>query len=151
MSITRVAELAGVSTATVSRVLNNRRIVAGDTVKKVEEAIRVAGYNALPVAERRGPKSMVHVPLRYRSFAYIWTGRAETGMKTEELAQTRTGHQLLEGASAALRKLRISLVVDYLSEPGYVPPLVEEQRLDGLLLQGTEPAPAIAEKLRRFP
>lgn len=43
-TIKDVAKLAGVSHATVSNVLNQKKIVSPKTVKKVQEAIRVLGY-----------------------------------------------------------------------------------------------------------
>lgn len=44
VGIADVAQAAGVSEATVSRVINNRGVVAADTRKSVEEAMRAVGY-----------------------------------------------------------------------------------------------------------
>ncbi|MGP3971785.1 LacI family DNA-binding transcriptional regulator [Streptomyces sp. 6N223] len=43
-----VAKAAGVSEATVSRVINNRGVVAPDTRRAVEEAMRAVGYARVP-------------------------------------------------------------------------------------------------------
>jgi LacI family transcriptional regulator len=51
-SIKDVAEHAGVSTATVSHVINNTRYVSESTTKKVREAIKALGY--IPSAAARG-------------------------------------------------------------------------------------------------
>jgi LacI family repressor for deo operon, udp, cdd, tsx, nupC, and nupG len=45
VGISDVAEAAGVSQATVSRVVNNRGVVAPDTRKSVEDAMRQVGYS----------------------------------------------------------------------------------------------------------
>ena len=44
VTISDVARLAGVSTATVSHTINNTRYVSGDTKEKVYQAIRQLGY-----------------------------------------------------------------------------------------------------------
>lgn len=44
VTISDVARLAGVSTATVSHTINNTRYVSGNTKEKVYQAIRQLGY-----------------------------------------------------------------------------------------------------------
>jgi LacI family transcriptional regulator len=48
-----VAREAGLSTATVDRVLNARENVRGDTARKVYEAARLVGYHAAPLIGQR--------------------------------------------------------------------------------------------------
>jgi LacI family transcriptional regulator len=140
----QVAKVAGVSPATVSRVLNRGTSVSRETAQKVRQAIKSVGYRPAPPAERRGPKARMHLPLRHNTIAFLWTaGRTP--------AQTPTGIGLLEGASTALRKHRVSVVVDYLGDPADLPPLIASEKLDGLLLHGPEPDAGLAGKLRRFP
>jgi DNA-binding LacI/PurR family transcriptional regulator len=50
VTITRVAEEAGVSTQTVSRVINNRPDVAADTRKRVQQVITRLGYQPNAIA-----------------------------------------------------------------------------------------------------
>ncbi|GAL22769.1 hypothetical protein JCM19235_4727 [Vibrio maritimus] len=47
MNIKDVAELAGVSPATVSRFLNQPESVAKSTAQKIERVITVTGYSAV--------------------------------------------------------------------------------------------------------
>jgi LacI family transcriptional regulator len=144
MSLSQVAKVAGVSPATVSRVLNRGTSVSRETTQKVRQAIKSVGYRPAPPAERRGPKARMHLPLRHNAIAFLWTaGRIP--------AQTLTGIGLLEGASTALRKHRVSVVVDYLDDPADLPPLIASEKLDGLLLHGPEPDAALVARLRRFP
>ncbi|PWG59965.1 hypothetical protein DF200_04785 [Bifidobacterium catulorum] len=49
-SITDVAKLAGVSTATVSRYFNNRSVVRPKTAEKIEEVVSRLGYQPNPLA-----------------------------------------------------------------------------------------------------
>lgn len=55
-TITDLARAAGVSTATVDRVLNDRTVVRTDTARKVYEAARRIGFHAAPlIAQRLNP------------------------------------------------------------------------------------------------
>jgi DNA-binding LacI/PurR family transcriptional regulator len=169
MSIIRIAKLAGVSTATVSRVLNEQDVVSDATVAKVRQAMKRIGYNPPPPDLRRGPKAHLHARLQHRAIAFLWTasyqptagGEVEIPSKEEETmfswpggqepAETLTGHALLQGVATALRKHRISLTIDYLYQPGCLPAVVENQKVDGLVLHGPEPEESLAAKLRQFP
>src|SRR3954462_12623909 len=111
MSLVKVAKAAGVSAATVSRVLNRGSMVSQETARKVRAAMKTVGYRPAPPAERRGPKARLDLPLRHNPVGVLWPAGRQP-------AQTLTGIGLLEGASAALRRHRVSLVVDYLDGPG---------------------------------
>src|SRR5213075_2234786 len=54
MALMDVANHAGVSIATVSRVLNNEPGVRPETIEQVQRALRAAAYD--PAAVRRGPR-----------------------------------------------------------------------------------------------
>jgi LacI family transcriptional regulator len=78
-TIRDVAELAGVSIATVSRVTNGRADVADPTRQAVEQAIRDSGYRARPRA-RGGPTGLVGVAIpsvHPAYFAGILSGATE--------------------------------------------------------------------------
>ncbi|HEY0716598.1 MAG TPA: LacI family DNA-binding transcriptional regulator [Streptosporangiaceae bacterium] len=79
MTIRRVAELAGVSIATVSRVVNGRADVSHQTREAVQQVIRELGYpaGARPHATRTGQIGVM-VPLIHPGcFAEILAGAAE--------------------------------------------------------------------------
>jgi len=170
MSIVQIAKLAGVSTATVSRVLNESDVVSDATVAKVHQAMKRMDYHPPPPGSRRGPKAHLHARLQHRAIAFLWTASYKpmpeheggipltTGTTTgftwpggQEPAETLTGHALLQGAAAALRMHRLSLTIDYLYHSGCLPSIVENQRVDGLLLHGPEPEESLAAKLRQVP
>ncbi len=164
-SITQVAKLAGVSTATVSRVLNERHVVSEATTAKVQEVIRRTGYRSPPPGSRRGPKAHLHARLQHGSIAFLWTSSVKAMHEVPpaeapaggfswlggiEPAQTLTGHAMLQGAASALRKHRISVAIDYLYDSSRLPAILEDRKVDGLLLHGPEPEESIAGKLRQF-
>ena len=72
-TIQDVAKLAGVSVATVSRVLNNSNLVSQDTKKLVEEAIKKLDYqpNLLGRNLRRSETQMILV--LYPIFQILFT------------------------------------------------------------------------------
>ncbi len=59
MSIAKIAEMAGVSSTTVSFVINGRTGVSSDTVKKVKEVIRTTGYVPRASASRDAHKNEI--------------------------------------------------------------------------------------------
>jgi LacI family transcriptional regulator len=163
-SIVQVAKLAGVSTATVSRVLNERNIVSAETVAKVRQAMKRAGYQPPPPGARRGPKAHLHARLQHRAIAFLWVGAQRTdGLSGDDgggniswpggiqPSQTLTGHALLQGAAAALRRHWVSITVDYLSSADHLPSVIENRKVDGVLLHGPQPDERLAAVLREFP
>ena len=56
MSIAKVAEAAGVSHGTVSRMINGRGGVSPTTARRIQEAIDRLGYQPRPVHARPGRK-----------------------------------------------------------------------------------------------
>jgi DNA-binding LacI/PurR family transcriptional regulator len=166
-SMIQVAKLAGVSTATVSRVLNERNVVSEETVTRVRQAMKRIGYHPPPPGARRGPKAHLHAPLQHRAIAFLWTGpqirnpAAEVGEQSDlsatawpggtQPSQTLTGHSLLQGAAGALRKHWVGITVDYLYTPGHIPSVIESRKVDGLLLHGPQPDGTLTAKLREFP
>ena len=86
MSLVEVAKRAGVSIATVSRVLNNTPGVRPETIKHVQRALRAASYD--PAAVRRGPRPGKRDGKRTQSIAVLVLGQTQ-----EESAQLQQNGQ----------------------------------------------------------
>ncbi|MBN1517929.1 LacI family DNA-binding transcriptional regulator [Candidatus Sumerlaeota bacterium] len=143
MSIIEIAKKAGVSYATVSRVINGRSGVSKETLAKVNRVLNDIGYTPPPRGRRRGPSIMNPQGIQYGALALLWTcSRAE--------AMCPVASSLLHGANAAAVKEGLNLVVDCISETGLFPQLVEAGKVDGVLIVGPEPSADLAEKLRRM-
>ena len=71
MTIVHVAKLAGVSTATVSRVINNHPRVSPKMTKSVREAMASLEYVPSPPDQRRGRRSRPEVAARLALFALM--------------------------------------------------------------------------------
>jgi len=146
LTMAGVAREAGVSTATVSRVLNKRNTVSRDASEKVKLAAARMGYKLPLQASRRGPKPVLREPgLKHGVFAFVWTsGHAREHVPTRE--------SMLQGVSLATRDHQIDLVVQYFddSEAPLLPALAHG-KVDGLILHGPPLSKPLTETLRVFP
>src|SRR5438067_1888339 len=100
MSMLRVAQLAGVSTATVSRVVNNHPRVAAETAATVRQAMRKLSFR--PAVRRRGENRGRPATSRAQAIAFLVIGTS--GSK----AAPAFG-KLLQGVSAAVNENGLSL------------------------------------------
>ncbi len=142
-TIQTVALDAGVSTATVSRCLNQPDLVNLPTLERVRASIRNLGYEHPEPARRRGPR-MTTTTLPNKTLMFLWThGKFP--------ARSRTGQLLIHGIMAGLRRHGISLIVDQLDDQGYLPSSIKNGSVDGLFLHGPEPEPKIAAALSTLP
>lgn len=145
MSILRVAELAGVSYATVSRVINNRPGVADDTVAAVRKAIGELGY--APSAKRPGPKLGPRQTVRPGAAKRL--SFLTVGVNSLQVAPALQG--VIEGISMAAAQHRVDLSFGHIRDPNAPFESVIRERTEGLLLLGALPAPAMVAWMRRLP
>ena len=86
MSIKKVAEIAGVSIATVSRFFSKPKLLKEDTYKKVERAVNAINYKPSTLAQnfRRGKSGLIVVVVYrignpiYENFTHAITATAQT-------------------------------------------------------------------------
>src|SRR5688500_12837971 len=81
VTLADVAKVAGVSVATVDRVLNGRAPVSGKRAQQVYDAARLLQYHGLPILRARAPaprrKMRLGVALRRRHHAFYQHIEAE--------------------------------------------------------------------------
>jgi LacI family transcriptional regulator len=142
MSINDVAKLAGVSSSTVSRVINNHPRVAPETVKSVRKAM--ADLNYTPSDRRPGPKPSFRSRSGTATIAFLVLG-------TNKSRATPAFEDLLRGVSTAASKNDLNLIFNHVGDPDHVPPRIFDQRIDGLLLHGLMPGGELRERLKRIP
>jgi LacI family transcriptional regulator len=141
MSMRQVAQLAGVSTSTVSRVVNERPNVSPTTVLSVRQAMKRLNFE--PVLRRSHDGHHAAYP-QIGSIALIVFGDPN-GQRAQ------TFDKLLRGVSAALSKRDQSLIFGVVRDPEQIPPRVLERRVDGVLLHGGQPMWDIKAKLGKLP
>lgn len=143
MSISEVAKLAGVSHATVSRVINERPGVSHDLTRRVRDAMKRLNYT--PPAKRRGPKPKSRSGVRTGNIALLFVGTDPA------LVVAPVTARVLHAAEDALAERGFNMIVGQLSDADRLPPTVANGQVDGLLMHGYPPTSKMAETLKRSP
>ena len=138
MNIKDVAKHAGVSTATISRVINNNGIVQNTTREKILRSMEALNYRP---SVRQLLRAADVAPIKYKKIALLWT----TGFTSE------TARVITIGLSQELKKIGAQLTVDYMTEPEDIPQCLVEGKLDGVIIHGNVPSLAQQKKLLNFP
>jgi LacI family transcriptional regulator len=141
MSITVVAQRAGVSSSTVSRVINNHPRVAPETVEAVRKVM--AEMNYVPSDRRPGPKPHARQQTAVRHIAL---------MKCSSRRGVTPGFEhLLRGVTDGARRHNLHLSICDLTRPEECPKKISEQPVIGALLHGASPTPELQRLLRNTP
>ncbi|HBF35495.1 TPA: hypothetical protein DDW35_13110 [Candidatus Sumerlaeota bacterium] len=147
MSIVKVAQRAGVSQATVSRVVNNDRNVTPETALKVREAMRELGYVPKAPALRRGPRRNQDVHLATGNIAFLAKGE-----DLKVFAHSPVMHDVVRGIESALAERGLSMIQGAIGGERQIPPIVARRQVDGLIVWPTlfGMAPEVIEALRSY-
>jgi DNA-binding LacI/PurR family transcriptional regulator len=142
MSISKVAQAAGVSISTVARVINNRPGISTKTVASVREAIKRVGYVAPPPALRRGPKTDAVKGIRTRRVAILLIGMDPLVTQRVSAPGPVAKHLADSG---------LQLVYCPMADPAVLPPDISPKQVDGVIMQGLQPVGAADRALRSLP
>jgi DNA-binding LacI/PurR family transcriptional regulator len=142
MSLAKVAKLAGVSSSTVSRVINNHPRVAPSTERTVRTAMAELAY--VPSERRPGPKSQSRLKSETKNIALLVFG-ASTGQSTPAFSG------LLRGVSMGATENNLNLSFNYVPNPDQLPSRIIDQGIDGVLLHGARPGADAERRLRTIP
>ena len=142
MSIIRVAKLAGVSSSTVSRVMNNHPRVAPQTAESVRKAMEKLGYT--PSDRRPGPKPSLRTRTGAANIAFLALGTARH-------RATPAFEGLVHGVSLSTSQHDLNLIFTHSPDPDQLPPRIVSDRIDGVLLHGALPGKDVRERLRKLP
>ncbi|HEX3358911.1 MAG TPA: LacI family DNA-binding transcriptional regulator [Tepidisphaeraceae bacterium] len=146
MSIIQVAEVAGVSKSTVSRVINQSPAVAPEATKAVHEAMQRLGYS--PPLRRRGPKPMSRRGIRTGNIALL-----VMGLRPADLYRLPVFPSLLHGIERALAEQQMNLVLANFGKEAEVPAVLAGNQTDGVLLFGKwdDMPNAVRARLKQLP
>jgi len=136
-----VAKLAGVSHATVSRVINRRSDVSPDSVQRVREAMRRLRY--VPPAKRRGPKPKAS-GVRTGNLGVLFFSESPT------LATSPITAYVLHAIEQEAAANGFSVMLGQVTAAGGLPQSITSGQVDGLLLHGLPPTGEVRQQLSRY-
>jgi LacI family transcriptional regulator len=142
MLITEIARKAHVSPATVSRAINQPKLVAADSLARIRAVMQQHNYVPAPVNRRRGPKARLNELRRIG----VWFVGAKANNPNLHWFQD----QLLQVQSMDAR-YRVDLRVLFSSTPDELPRDMAGEQLDGVIVQGMEPTAGCVARLREIP
>lgn len=142
MSIHKVAKIAGVSSSTVSRVINHHPRVAPETARLVRQAMRELSYT--PSDRRPGPKPANRNKTARSDIAFLVFGASEQ-------SATPGFTSLMRGIAAACDQADIHLRFAHVAGAGEVSQKLIDRGLDGVLLHGAIPGPRIRAQIEHLP
>ncbi len=130
MSIVSVAKRAGVSIATVSRVINDLDNVRGETADQVRAAMKELGYT--PPRVKRGPKTgrrrAVPQVLPSGQIAVLTLGGVQNWLTMPVMAS------VVGGITREARDLDVWAVLDEMPDPGELSPIFRRREVDGAVV-----------------
>jgi DNA-binding LacI/PurR family transcriptional regulator len=149
MSLQRVAQLAGVSTSTVCRVVHEHPSVAGETASAVRAAMQRLSFTP---SIRRPRKS--YLPIKHNGHSGDGHVAAALGflvLGTSGANAAPAFEKLLRGVSAACNDDGLSLKIGFVSSAAHLPQWLLNREIGGLLLHGDQPADLAGDRLRSLP
>jgi len=126
MSFAEVAKRAGVSIATVSRVLNNSPGVRPETIKHVRNALDAVSYD--PGAVRRGPRPGKRDGKRALSIAVLVLGQTQ-----EEWFRRPVFSAVVAGINRAANERGLQVLIDHVLDPADLNPSIRKGLVGGAL------------------
>ncbi len=147
MSVTfkDIADKAGVSYSTVSRVINDHPAVSPDAAEAVRRVMKELNYRPIPPEQRRGPIRGTPRKDLTGTFALLFPDTDERAVRTPLSAA------LTHGIEDYLYEQRMSLMVTHLRDDQRLPICLEKRQVDGVIIHGGEMAPTMINRLRSFP
>ena len=140
-----IADKAGVSYSTVSRVINDHPAVSPDAAAAVKRVMKELGYRPPPPERRRGPMRGKPRKDLTGTFALLFPDSDERAVGTPLSAA------LTHGIEDYLYEQRMSLMVTHLREQDRLPICLEKRQVDGVIIRGGELDDAMMNRLRSFP
>lgn len=134
MKLSDIAEYAGVSKATASRVISNSRSVSAENIKKVKDAMEKLGFSK---PRKYGTK--------VKCIAVIMVSR-EAFME-----YTPARWDMLYGIEDSLVRQGIDMIVCQPSRTGSLPRQIFSGNVDGVILVGHTPVEEILEQVSHLP
>ncbi|AQQ69846.1 Maltose operon transcriptional repressor [Limihaloglobus sulfuriphilus] len=126
VSITEIADMAGVSPATVSRTLTKSAKVSDETLARIEEAMEKSGYS-LEIHRKRNNSRVARV----KNIAFLILSRDVLQDYSSSFNKTT------RAVSSAIIQSHANMIHAYVDKLDNLPPAVANGTIDGLVLSGS--------------
>ena len=150
-TITEVAKAAGVSIATVSRVINHLPQVAPETAQVVQRAMAELGYRPTPMEQRRRREPRPTAPPTWPTGVVKGSLGLLFPDHRPEALQTPLSGRLMHGLHSLVSSHGMSMQTMPLAAHGGLPPALLQPSVDGLVVRATVPLLALAQMLPPMP
>lgn len=134
-----IARIAGVSTATVSRVLRNHPGVSEETIRKVQDVLTDRGYQLDVQRKRTGSV------FKNKCIAFLVLGEDALQPYSSNFIST------FNGVESAVSDLGLALIYAKSYSVQALPPQILDGGVDGLILAGFKPREDVVKRLRELP
>jgi len=146
MSILKVAKYAGVSTATVSRVLNSVPVVSKSTVRTVRAALEALKYDAFEI--KRGPKPGFRRTTNRRKVGMI--AIISVGIHRDKLSFPVT-HGVVEAITGSAKQSGVRALLDEMPNLQDMSGIIRDHEVDGAVVFLADEAPLdVLEEMHRY-
>lgn len=146
LTIVDVAEKAGVSLMTVSRVINSQHGVSEETSERIRNLIDQMGYVPPPPAKRnRRIKGRRKEGLVTENITFMIPDTNAHAMRTPIIGA------MTQGIAGVLSEKRIELILSHLQRDGGLPLCIERGKVDGVIMRGGELDEKQWKKLEKMP
>lgn len=143
ITISNIAAAAQVSEATVSRVINGNTNIAPDTVQQVRSVMEELGYRP-----RRHRLRKQHVDFSQKQ---LHMAAFLVPDSREEALHTNLSSGTIYGIEDALYEHDASLVATHLRDDGKLPPCIEKQQVDGMIIRGGKIEEPVLSAIKNYP
>jgi LacI family transcriptional regulator len=128
-SIVEVSRVAGVSSATVSNVINGKPWVKGDTAGRVHKAMKEIGYVPLPPDKRSGPRQSGshNKSLKTGNIGFLFGG------STQKLFQVPLYSKMVSALRTIMAEKDLGLMLVEILEGERSPSVISRDRIDGIV------------------
>lgn len=128
MSMIKVADTAGVSIATVSRVINNRPGISSDTRDNVFRTMEEMGYEPKPIASRPGRKAISDNQSSLSNILFL--SFAEYNSQTNSPVYA----EIIHGVEAELAKAGMTMMFKQVKADDDISSWISSRDIDGMVL-----------------
>ncbi len=128
MSLLRVADTAGVSIATVSRVINNKPGISTDTRNMVFRTMEMMGYEPKPTSSRPGRKTIFDTDKALSNVVLLSFAKYNSQTNSPVYAE------IIHGVEAELAANGMTMIFKHVSDESNVAEWVAQRDIDGVVL-----------------